>query len=240
MKNLLILAAGLSLFAWACASGAETNPVIARVLGREIALAEKDEMDGIIFSALLEKFAAENDIAATPADIEAHIAAMEKFQTQHHQESIDARSAALAELAAKGLSDEARQALEEKVKMYDLFLKTDKEMADYAAEHAEENRKSDEDMARMVIQSWKVNQALYKRYGGRVIFQQGGPEPLDAYRAFLREQEQSNAFELVDKSVEPTFWNYYTNESMHTFYPDDDAVKSMTTPWWLMEKPLGE
>jgi len=216
------------------------DPVIARVLDREILLSEKEEMNGIIFSTLLEKFAAENGATATKADIDAHIKALKKMSAKNHEASLAARAGILADLEKKDLSDAEKGELQEKLKMYDLFVTTDREMDDYAAAHPEESAKSDEDMATIVVQSWKVNQALHRKYGGRVIFQQGGPEPLDAYRTFLREQEKTGAFQIIDPSYEAAFWNYYTNDTIHTFYPPDDAKKSMETPWWLMEKPLGE
>ena len=43
-------------------------------------------------------------------------------------------------------------------------------------------------VARQFIQAFKVNQSLYAEYGGRVLFQQAGPEPIDAYRDFLRDE----------------------------------------------------
>ena len=36
-----------------------------------------------------------------------------------------------------------------------------------------------------MIEQWKASQSLYKKYGGRVVFQQTGPEPLDAYHEYL-------------------------------------------------------
>ena len=44
------------------------------------------------------------------------------------------------------------------------------------------------------VRSWKINQALYRKYGGRVAFQQAGAEPVDAYRDFLKEQETKGQF----------------------------------------------
>ena len=44
------------------------------------------------------------------------------------------------------------------------------------------------DTARAMIRQWKLNSAVYRRYGGRIIHQQLGPEPLDAYRKYLEER----------------------------------------------------
>lgn len=37
------------------------------------------------------------------------------------------------------------------------------------------------------VARWKMNKALHKKYGGRIIFQQAGIEPIDAYREYLKD-----------------------------------------------------
>src|SRR3989337_173671 len=93
-------------------------------------------------------------------------------------------------------------------------------------------------MAQQFVQSWKINKALYEKYGGRVIFQQAGVEPLEAYRDFLKEQEKKGAFQILNQDYEASFWKYFINDAMHMFYPKDDGAKFMKTPWWLMDKPI--
>jgi lipid II:glycine glycyltransferase (peptidoglycan interpeptide bridge formation enzyme) len=95
-------------------------------------------------------------------------------------------------------------------------------------------------MAQQFVKSWKINKALYQKYGGRVIFQQAGVEPLDAYRDFLREQEEKGAFQILDKQYEAGFWRYFTNDAMHTFYEKEDGAKFINTPWWMMDEPPEE
>jgi hypothetical protein len=94
-------------------------------------------------------------------------------------------------------------------------------------------------VARAFIEQWKVNRALYRQYGGRVIFQQGGAEPLDAWQQFLRGAQQTGQFRLINKEIEPTLWSYYTTNSIHRFYPEATAEKeqAINTPWWLMDAP---
>lgn len=217
-----------------------SDPVIARVLARDIPLSQKDDLNGAIFGSLLEQFAKDNNIVPTPEEIDAHIKRLDQMQAQRKQDDVKSRAAVVEELKADDLSDADRKALEEKLAMYDLFIRTAKEMADYDIAHPEESRKSEEEIAGTFVRAWKINRALHQKYGGRVIFQQAGPEPLDAYRLFLQEQEKSGRFEIVDKSFESGFWNYFTNDAMHTFYPKEEAEQSMEVPWWLMEKPLGE
>ncbi len=236
MKSLYVL---LVLFGLLAVAHGDDH-VIARVLDREILLSEKDELNGVIFGTLLEQFAKDNNIAPTPADLDAHIKRLNQLQAENHQKDLKARAAVVEELKANNLAEADRKSLEEKLSMYDLFVKTEKEMRDYDTRYPEESRKSEEAIATSFVQAWKVNQALHRKYGGRVIFQQAGPEPLDAYRDFLREQEKAGAFTIIDTSYEAGFWNYFTNDAMHTFYSKDEGDQSMETPWWLMEKPLGE
>lgn len=89
-------------------------------------------------------------------------------------------------------------------------------------------------MATGLIRQWKINKALHEQYGGRIIYQQLGPEPLDAYRAFLEERQAEDAFEIHDQALADAFWNYFTNESIHDFMDPGgaDAMNAFSTPPW--------
>ena len=89
-------------------------------------------------------------------------------------------------------------------------------------------------MGQSIIRQWKINRALYRQYGGRIIYQQLGPEPLDAYRQFLQEQQAAGAFRIVDPAFEDEFWWYFTDDSMHTFMErgSEDEAGAFTVPPW--------
>jgi hypothetical protein len=90
------------------------------------------------------------------------------------------------------------------------------------------------DMARDVIRQWKLNEALYEQYGGRIIRQQLGPEPLDAYRQFLRRRQADGAFAVRDEAMEKAFWRYFTDDSIHDFMAPgsaDEAQAFKIAPW---------
>jgi hypothetical protein len=94
------------------------------------------------------------------------------------------------------------------------------------------------DMGRAIIRQWKINKALYEQYGGRIIYQQLGPEPLDAYRQFLEQRQAEGAFTIHDQALADRFWRYFTDESIHDFMEPggaDDARAFATPPW--EEKP---
>ncbi len=99
-------------------------------------------------------------------------------------------------------------------------------------------RAAEREVAQGMVTSFKINQAFYEQYGGRVIFQQFGPEPVDAYRDFLKEQEREGNFEILDKQYEDEFWDYFVNDSSHSFLSAEEGAEAMTTPWWLRETDL--
>ena len=90
------------------------------------------------------------------------------------------------------------------------------------------------DMARAIIRQWKINRALYAQYGGRIIYQQLGPEPLDAYRKFLEQRRAEGAFRIRDPALAEAFWRYFTDESIHDFMAPGgaDAARAFKVPPW--------
>jgi hypothetical protein len=92
----------------------------------------------------------------------------------------------------------------------------------------EEDRKAREEVGQEFIVRWKFNRALFEKYGGRVIFQQAGLEPLDAYRDWLREEQKAGNFRIDDPKWEEAFWEYY-KPRCHRFVDSPDAFKA---PFW--------
>lgn len=105
---------------------------------------------------------------------------------------------------------------------------------DLSPEEAAQVERMRREMARSMIRQWKLNRALYTQYGGRVIFQQFGPEPLDAYRQFLEAGRAAGDFSIDNPDFEASFWRYFTDDSMHSFYPpgSDEAAQAFATPPW--------
>ena len=216
------------------------DPIIAEVLGKKIMLSQKDKLDGIIFGTLLEQYAKEHKIEPSRAEIEAFVAKSKEREVQHRKEWNKEKKDLLKKLKSKTLSKSEKDQLTSSLETLNSLLEVDPEMEKYEKENPKEIKKMEEEMANRFIHGWKVNKALFKQYGGRVIFQQAGAEPLDAYRNFLKEQEKKRSFQILDKKYEVSFWRYFTNDAMHTFYPKDEGAKFINTPWWMMEEPQEE
>jgi hypothetical protein len=142
----------------------------------------------------------------------------------------------IKELKSPFLNNRERKEKESHLQNVESILKTNREMKEQSKGMEEQMRPMKRQMARHFVKAWKINKALYSKYGGRVIFQQAGVEPLDAYWEFLNEQERAGAFRILDKQYEPSFWKYFTDDGMHTFYSKGDGAKFINTPWWLMEE----
>ena len=85
-----------------------------------------------------------------------------------------------------------------------------------------------------MIRQWKINKSLYKTYGGRIIYQQLGPEPLDAYRQYFEQRQTAGDFTFENPVMEAQFWDYFSNESRHEFMERGgvDESRAFTTPLW--------
>ncbi len=105
--------------------------------------------------------------------------------------------------------------------------------ADYPNKDKPTERKIIRALAEQEVIQWKVSGALYKQYGGPVIFQQANPfEPIGAYQKFLEEHEQHKAFVIFNPQLRQAFWKYFTAD--HDAIPPEQINYDL--PWWL-QKP---
>lgn len=89
-------------------------------------------------------------------------------------------------------------------------------------------------MGNAMIRQWKINKSLYEAYGGRIIYQQLGPEPLDAYRQYLEGLQAAGDLAFADPAASEAFWQYFTDDSRHDFMEpgsDDEARAFAISPW---------
>lgn len=220
----------------AAATASDGKKALAVVLGKKVAAADRDKLNGLIFSSLLERFEKENQIAPTDEDLDAFVIGSERMQKRLAIEREADRVKLIGELKSASLSEKDRKAKEEHLKNLEIIRKANPEPTYQTPEAEEREIRGKRSMGRLFVRNWKINQALHTKYGGRVIFQQAGPEPLDPYRKFLKEQEKAGAFKIFDEAAAKSFWNYFVNESMHVFVSDEEGRKMMNTPWWLMDK----
>lgn len=218
------------------AQEAEAPPVVAVVLGEDVpAPPQPGMLTGMIFGPLLQDYAKSRGIEATDEQIDQFIARSDRGSAEM-LEQFEARLVEMrTELEKPDLGADERAALEADVSRTEENVEgIRRQMAEGLTDAEEAERRQ---MAARFVELFEVKRSLYEEYGGRVIFQQAGPEPLDAYRQFLESREAAGDFEILDESYEAPFWRYFRDDSMHRFFPEDEADRVMSTPWWLMEEP---
>ena len=242
ISAVLIAASPISGYSQEKVSDADiaNNDVVAILLGKRISAKEKSHLRELVFATLRDKYAKDNKIEATEDEIKAFLDKQEDTAKQFQVESEQEKQRLDAELKLPSLSKEQRKEKQSQLALAEHRIKTDHENREAAKKMEKQLRPMLRSMAQQWIIPWKVNQSLYKKYGGRMIFQQGGVEPLDAYRDFLKDEVKKRNFEILNKSDEKAFWEYFTNEAMHRFYNKDEGEKFINTPWWLMDKPISE
>lgn len=218
---------------------AAREEVIAVVMGRNIAAKDKEKLLGLILEPILDKFAVENKIEPTKEEVEAYVVKAYERDRRSRADDEAQRQKLLAELKGNTLSGKQQDAKEAQLQRLERLLKEslEREEEERALGLAEANelRTAKREFARHILKTWKINQALHAKYGGRVLFEQAGPQPLDAFRQVLREAEKKGSFQILNKQVEADFWRTFTDHRGHRFYPKELEAKAFSSPWGIEE-----
>jgi len=235
----LVLLAATAAFSQAppADSSALDDRPIATVLGDTVTAKNWGQMVSIIFGTLLDRFAKENKLAPTQAELDTFLVEMEVKRRENLRDMDRERASYMKSLKFDSLSAEEREEKENALKNLEDFRSKMLEMEKKRKEGGAEYKKMEHESATDIVRTWKIYSALHAKYGGRVIFQDGGPEPVDAFRAFLLDQQKKGTFRIIDTSYAPAFWNYFVNEEIHSYYSDEEGEKLMKIPWWMMETP---
>ena len=216
--------------------GDPKDPVAARVYTTEIRTANSDEMAYVIKQMLVNRYAQQQEIQVSDQEIATYISKIRESKQQDQKRRESRRLEIMEAIKSDSLSESDRKRMESELKTL-TELKEMEAGDDGSEQKSAEEREAEKQIAEAFIKQWKINQALYREYGGRVIYQQGGAEPLDAYRRFFETAQEKGNFEIIEQKFEPAFWKYYTTDSIHSFYSKEEQESAINTPWWLMESP---
>lgn len=182
-----------------------------------------DNLSSLIWEPLKKQFLKEQNIYVTEKDLDEFVDAMMEEHPKIKEMNEKFIKSKEEQLKQEGLTLEQKEDLKQSIK----FLKK------YLAVSDKQRRKVYRDIGKSMVEMWKINQALYKIYGGRVIWQQGGIEPVDAYRQFLEEHEKKGDFKIIDEGLREGFWAYWV--TMKHIEVSKEKI-DFTTPWWLKAK----
>ncbi len=202
-----------------------------------------EQANGTMWSALMERFCKDRDCEPTVTECEAFEAAMRQLRERDplrqgqprepaipHEEYQRIRTGLQQELQSPGLTDAHRKELAQAVATLDNLK--DKQLGD-----------SSREVSTLWVRAWKMNRALYRQYGGAVIWQQAGVEPLEAYHAWFEENERSGAFTILDPRLRDRFWSYFKTGHVKVdaaFLKNSGLKDPFEKPWWLLEPTAGD
>jgi len=166
---------------------------------------------------IVDRFVKQQKIEATADEIEAFKASTRERNERALREGEDRLAEVKAALATSDPTDEERGKLQEEQQMLERSLSARRDGANVDSP----------EVARHFIVAWKTERELHRAYGGRVIFQQFGPEALDARRRLFEKAEKNGDLKLDDAGVRCMFY-YYAN--MKHIVGD---AKVLEHPWFL-------
>jgi hypothetical protein len=179
-----------------------------------------------VWQAVFEDYVRRRNINPTDAEITSQIEGHQRMRLRSDAERVQQRAALITELKSADLSEPRRRAAQQ-------HLDTLNQLAEFDAKRAQElrdpaQRKMQQEAERNVaehwVRQWKLNQVLYREFGGRIIFQQAGWEPIDAYRKLLDQAEANKSFVVHDPAMRAAVYSYfqhkfvYADESKAHFY----------------------
>jgi hypothetical protein len=224
------------------------------VLGEEIRddrpSERADFLNQAVWTRLKAKYVRENKLEPTEEEIEEFLEGSRRAKEKSRAGWKERRERLQTELAGDDLNDQQRVESEERLKTLERLLESDlQDEADreqMTPEEREDLKRFERDMARDWVTRWKVNNSLFEKCGGRVMFQQAGMEPYDAYRQFLTDQEKAGAFKILDEELREEYWAEWPEDppGPKAFVSEGEQAKSaISKRWWVegvKEKEEGE
>jgi hypothetical protein len=198
----------------------------------------EEALRNLVWSSVFRDYAEKRKIEPTQAEIDSQIRSQKKFLAEDKVRREKQRQELIAELRSPGITETRRQQAQEYLDTLNSLRDHDTRMEQERKESGHEKmwQESEQRVARVWVTQWKVNQALYREFGGRIIFQQAGWEPIDAYRSLLDRYKAEKRFVIHVPALQDAVYRYFR----HNFvYADEKKAKFyFEKPYW--ERTQGE
>lgn len=94
--------------------------------------------------------------------------------------------------------------------------------------YLEESKVSEPLMSFIIAEDWKFQRALHRKYGGRALMGESGPEAIDATRAWLKEAFDRGEFSFANEADQAGFWAQFPT-------PDQPIPSELKNPAQVFE-----
>jgi hypothetical protein len=209
---------------------------------------ENIRLGNVIRSIANEHLLPESSYTPTPEEVDVFEAFSARAAARKQRD--DAEIVATAERLLKTYSydERFRRSLEETITTHKRSIELSKRLAEEnrmrdehmrarfggeaVAKLHQRLRKSERKRSRQWVARWKVNKALYDKYGGRVIFQQAGIEPIDAYRVYLNDIESKGGLKILKPVYADVFDEFERYLDMGHNYLDQSGDRFFARTYW--------
>lgn len=187
---------------------------------------------GRVWSAVFSDYAEKRKIEPTSDEIDSQISQQKKFMAEDRIRREKQREELAVELKSPGLPEVRRKQAQQHLDTLNSLREHDNRMEQERNDPGKAKmwQDSEQRVSRQWVKQWKVNQALYREFGGRLIFQQAGWEPIDAYRALLDQYQANKGFVVHDRSLQDAVYGYFQHKFV---YADEKKAKFyFEKPYW--------
>lgn len=227
----------------------DATHAVATVLGKNITLNELDEappsddpamrqkmrenhLRGLVWSAVFADYAKQRNVEPTAAEIESHILNHARLQQQMRAEREQQRKILQSALQSADLASARRAQLTQQLQVLDSLLafdaKREVELHDPSKQKIHEQ--AQHRVATHWVRQWKLNQVLYREFGGRIVFQQAGWEPIDAYRQLLTRYLDNKKLRFAEAQWQAAAFSYFEHRFV---YADETKARFyFEKPYW--------
>jgi hypothetical protein len=191
---------------------------------------KKMKFNALVYDILMGWYSDNNKLGAYNKEIKAFNRSMDSTIDQTEKD-LKSRLADLKKQANNpNLDKEQKYKLDEQIKTFESFLSMRKKQKETISKNPQSSGQTRDKIAAQSIKMWKANKSLYEQYGGRVIFQQSGYDPIGAREAFTREQEKNGNLKILDPEYAKSFWEELTIAG--SVVDKSDAEEYFKKPWW--------
>jgi len=185
-----------------------------------------------VWKAVFDDYARRRQIAPSDAEITSQIEGTRRLKARSDAERVQQRAALVEELNSPTLPEQRRQAARQHLDTLDQLAafeaKREQELRDPARRQMQQQ--AERRVAEYWVRQWKLNQALYREFGGRIIFQQAGWEPIDAYRRLLEQYEANKSLVVHDPAWRAAVYRYFEHRFV---YADEKKARFyFEKPYW--------
>jgi hypothetical protein len=229
----ILLFAGLSL--GVAAQGPERVAIVTGVvitrddLAAPEGTAPETRLLELIWPHIARDYVARHGLAATLAEVEEALAYHREFERKDRAQRARKLEELDRRLTADGLGLEERTWLQE-------FQGTLRRLALYDSEQDQmppQDREHPQALLALWVEMWKLNRAIYERYGGVVAPMEFGPSPHGARAALIADYERLGLLQFADAGLRERVYAMLEHPPSTVVPPD----RVDFTPYWRRPIP---